>query len=144
MTILKTFFTIVFATYIAMTQPTSAGSNISLPVSEEYADWGFKWSSGSAYNAKILITEIGGKIALCGVGYAPHNSRTITRNALRATTFTINGKVEISSLGYFAWVKTKRKLTQARANCQISNFPTSNVNSKTDFQFKSSKSRFRE
>lgn len=91
-----------------------------LPVTEEFENWGWNWRDGSKYVGKVLLTKTDKGYILCGAGYATGGvDYNFNSQALASSYLTVNGKIVIENLRYFKNARSKKRMASTMANCRL-------------------------
>jgi hypothetical protein len=125
--------------------PAIAGSDFQLPVDERFGGGTIDFPGyGKGYVYRMMLTDRGGQIAVCGAGYFPDASNAIgVRRLMRKAEVLLNGRKVVRDLSFFSQVRSEAALEGAPANCTQTGFPTpKSGNVEVDVNFPSGFVRF--
>ena len=93
-------------------------------VDDSFVPWRIIWSGGGPgrYEARVALTDIDGRIAVCGVGWLSHATYArVNRSSMRSKFVTYDGNEILRDLSFFASVGSEEALDTATANCALTN-----------------------
>ena len=95
--------------------------DFSIPVDKNFTESSFDWNGGlgKGYVFRWGATAHNGLVAICGAGqYPDSHTQAATRDIMRKAFVSLNGKVILKDITFFARVPMSTKLESARANCR--------------------------
>ncbi|MEM9582528.1 MAG: hypothetical protein AAGA08_05370 [Pseudomonadota bacterium] len=134
---MKRIFTAA-ACVAVLTTAAQAERVISVSQDGDFQPYNLRWNGAFAkgYDAQVALKNIGGKLAMCGVGVVTNiQLSSAVKSALRGGTVKVNGKTVIKDFSFFAKANSAGALKAAKANCKVTDVAVPKRTDKLDVRY---------